>query len=182
VLPYLKNLRRVETPDYRPYPPAEAIARTLYLLGLSPAEDPPGLLSSRSSFQFARSADDFLTRGQVPHAQVMYAEALPLIERATFFDTGSVGAWCDLAFTLDDLQRYAKALAAFDQALALDPNDVDGWSHRCGALRSLNRGEEALIAVDHALSLHPDDPVAWHVKGNTLVDLKRYAEVLEAYR
>src|SRR5262249_9846405 len=75
---FLESLRRVEAPDHQPYPQAEAIARTLHLLTLTPAGEAPTPLAP----QPGESAEDLLTRGEALHAQDKPVEALALFERA----------------------------------------------------------------------------------------------------
>ena len=82
---FLQDFKRVEAPGVRPFPLAEAIARTLHALALTPAGEAPAPVAP----QPAESADDLITRGKALRQQGKHAEALPLFERATQLAPGS---------------------------------------------------------------------------------------------
>ncbi len=80
---FLESLKRVEAPHNQPFPAAEAIARTLRLLELTPAGQRPAPVAAP---QPSESVDDLLTKGRALQAQRKLAEALPFFERAAKLD------------------------------------------------------------------------------------------------
>lgn len=105
---YLESLKRVEAPGHEPYPPTEAITRTLHLLQLTL----PGEAPQPTAPQPTESAGDLITRGRALQAQGRDTEALPLFQRAIDLDPRSFDAWYSYAYILHDLEHYEEALAA----------------------------------------------------------------------
>jgi tetratricopeptide (TPR) repeat protein len=173
---FLHDFKRIEASGYQPYPTDEAVRRLLHTLALTPAHEAPAPTTPQPS----ESAADLLERGKALIAQKRYADALPLIERATQLNPSSFDAWFNLGFILNELHRYTSALPAYDRALALDGNSAPAWNNKGNALRDLKRPSEALAASDRALALDPAYAFAWYGKGSALYDLKRPSEALAA--
>jgi tetratricopeptide (TPR) repeat protein len=173
---YLQDFKRIEAPGLQPLPIAEAIRRLLHALALTPAGEAPAPVAP----QPRESGDDLLERGNALIAQKRYADALPLIERATQLLPDSFSAWANLGVVLNMLKRYADALPAHDRALALDPANVPAWNNKGNALNGLGRSADALAALERALALDPSLAAAWDNKGNALDDLGRHEEALAA--
>ena len=174
---YLQDFKRIEAPGLQPYLAAEATRRLLHALALTPAGQAPTPVAP----QPRESGDDLLERGKALIAQDRYAEALPLIERATRLLPNSFSAWANLGYLLNELKRYADALLAHERALALDPSNAIAWYNKGVALNELGRREEALAAYERALALDPADAAAWNNKGIALKGLGRREEALVAY-
>ncbi len=147
------SYKRVEAPNFAAFPPEEAARRLLHALGLTPAGESPAPIAPQPS----ESADDLLTRARALIAQKQYAEALPLLERATQLAPGSFSAWANLGPALRNQGRAAEALTVYDRALALDDKQAWVWYNKGVALNALKRYEEALVAYDRALTLDPND-------------------------
>jgi len=174
---FLHDFKRIEQAGYTPYPIAEAANHLLHALALTPAgEDPTPVVP-----QPTESLDHLITRGRALNAQKKYAEALPLLERATQLAPGSFYAWANLGYTLSELKRNTEALPAHELALQLDEKQAWVWSNKGAVLTSLDRLQEALVALDRALDLDPSLAQAWNNKGNALYDLGRNEEALAAY-
>ncbi len=88
---YLKSMKRVEAGELRPLPTTEAVAATLRLLALTPSRLPLAHPAPMGE-QPAESADDLLVRGRALNAQNRFAEALPLVQRATELNPASAEA------------------------------------------------------------------------------------------
>jgi tetratricopeptide (TPR) repeat protein len=126
------------------------------------------------------SADDLLARAKALKDQRRYAEAIPLLERASRLDPRRIAVWDELGFMYFSVRRYQDSVAACDRALALDDKDVLGWGQKGAAFASLGRYGEALDACNRALALDPNRKVTWSNKGLALKGLKRYDEALDA--
>lgn len=171
------SYKRVEAHGFVPFAPDEAARRLLHALGLTPAGEAPVPTAPQPS----ESADDLLTRAKALMAQEKYAEALPLLDRATQLAPGSFDAWANLGRVLDEIERWQDAVVACDRALALDDKQAWVWNNRGVALDDLKRYEETLAAYERALALDPNYALAWNNKGTTLIGLERYDEALAAY-
>lgn len=171
---FLEDFLRVEAPGYRPFPPREAIARTLHLLSLTAA----GEASRPLAPQPAESVRDLLARGRSLLARRRYAEALTFCERAAQLAPQDYDAAFLLGYTLSQLGQHARALAAFEQALALRPDDAAIWANRGTSLLYLGRYAEALASYERALALGEHLDGAWNGKGYALLKLGRPAEAL----
>jgi tetratricopeptide (TPR) repeat protein len=184
IWPFLQDFKRVEAPGLQPYPPAEAIRRTLLLLALtSPGEAPAPVAP-----QPTESAADLVTRGKALQDQDRHAEALLLFERATQLDPNSFDAWFNLGYALTFTKGSAtEQLAAYEQAIALSPNNATAWNNMGVTLAALKRDPEALSAFEQAIALDPTNAVpwasaaAWDNKGRALARLKRYAEAVGTF-
>jgi tetratricopeptide (TPR) repeat protein len=168
---FLEDFKRVEGPANRPYPLAEAVDRTLRLLGLT-----------------VESANDHLARAEAlvagHHADLAvpyFERALKLFERATISTPNSYSAWFKLGYVHGMLGDFPAALVAFDHALALDPTAIEAWRNKGAILASLNRYKDALAAYDQALALNPKYAIALYGKGQALTNLKRYEDALAVY-
>jgi tetratricopeptide (TPR) repeat protein len=203
--PYLDDFTRIEGPNHQPYPPQEAIERTLKFLA-PPAQD--ALAQNETLWTL-------LSRGRTLLAEESYAQALPVFEQATRQSPRSYQAWFNLGYTLSELGREEEAASAYDRVVRLRPTDAaawygkgrsldraghyddglvaleraieldstlaDPWSERGRALGHLGKLQEALQSQETALSLDADDPDNWDNKGVALAHLERYKEAIEAF-
>jgi tetratricopeptide (TPR) repeat protein len=174
---FLEDFKRVDGPGNQAYPQAEAIERTLRLLGLTP----PGQAVTPAAPQPSESADDLIARGKALAAQKQYAEAVPLFERATQLAPGDFDAWFQLGYSQAELGRWQEALVAYDRALTITPSSAASWTNKGNALYSLKRYAEALAAYERALAIDDTLAIRWTGKGSALNGLKRYDEALMAY-
>jgi tetratricopeptide (TPR) repeat protein len=173
---YMEDFTRIEGPGDQPFPPPEAIERTLRLLALVPE----GTVPAPTTPQPAESLDDLIARGKGLLAQERYAEALPFLEQATRQSPRSHRAWFAFGYTLGNLGRYDQAAAAFDKATQLKAGDAPSWYNKGLALENLDRLDEAMIALDRSLSLDPSYPEAERERAVALHRLGRYEEALVA--
>ncbi len=97
------SYKRVEAPNFAAFPPDEGARRLLHALGLTPAGEAPAPIAPQPS----ESADDLLTRARALIAQKKYAEALPLLERATQLAPGSFDAWANLGLARNEMGGMA---------------------------------------------------------------------------
>jgi tetratricopeptide (TPR) repeat protein len=171
------SYKRVEAPGFAPFAPDEAARRLLHALGLTPAGEAPAPIAPQPT----ENADDLLTRAKALIAQDKYAEALPLLERATHLAPGSFDAWATLGYILGEQGRYQESLVVFDRALALDDKQAWVWNNKSKALINLKHYEEALTCCDRALALDPKYEIAWSNKGVALRNLGRYHGALSAF-
>ncbi len=174
---FIESLKRIEGPANTPLPAAEAVARTLRLLELTPAGQRPTPVAPP---QPSESLDDLLTKGKALSAQGRHAEAIPFLERATKVDPRSFDAWGNLGALYGGVGRWQDALTACDRALALDEKQAWVWTNKGAILNDLGRYQEALVAYDRALALDPNYRDAWSNKGAILNDLGRYQEAIAA--
>ena len=115
---FLHDFKRVEAPGFQPYPPAEAVARTLHALQLTLPGDPLQPTVPKST----ESAADLVARGKALQAQGKHAEALPLLQRATQRAPRTFSAWANLGNAYSETGQHEPAVDAYDRALALRPN------------------------------------------------------------
>jgi DNA-directed RNA polymerase subunit F len=156
---FLEDFRRVEGPQHTPYPPDEAIAQTLRLLQLTlPTTAPIPTLAPAPTLPTAppvESVLDLLTQGKALSAQARYAEALPLVERATQLAPESDEVWLNYGMILDELGRTEEAETAFGRWMETEPSIAETWLLRGEFLWSDSQFEEALAYFDRALELEP---------------------------
>jgi Flp pilus assembly protein TadD len=167
---FLRRFRRVEPSGLQPFPPKEAVLRTLRTLALIPIA--PHSTNKRM--------DDPLTRGKALAAQQQYVQALLLFKRATQLAPGSFDAWANLASVLIERGQWDDALAACDHALALNDQQAWLWSYKGIAVGDWGRWHEALAAYDRALTLDDQQAWVWANKGTTLARMGRAEEALAA--
>jgi tetratricopeptide (TPR) repeat protein len=175
---YLQDFKRIEAPGLQPFPAAEATRRLLHTLALTPAGQAPAPIAP----QPRESGDDLLERGKALIAQDRYADALPLIERATQLLPDSSSAWFNRGYLLNALKRFADALPAHDRALALDPAYAAAWNNKGNALNGLGRYAEALSVYERSLTLDAQSARGWNGKARALRGLGRVAEAEVAER
>lgn len=169
---FLQDFKRIEAPGVKPYPPAEAVQRTLHALGL-------GETGAMAPVQ-GETAEQLVTRGTALNLQEKYTEALPLLQRAAQLDPSSSDAWLNLAHALSMLDRHQEALAANERATTLNPTDVFTWGIKAGSLTALGRYQEALAAAEQAIALDPTNALVWEDKAHALKVLWRSKEAEEA--
>ena len=174
---FIRSMKRVEGDELRPLPTTEAVAQTLRLLALTASGEAPISTVPQPS----ESAADVLARGKALNAQDKFAEALPLLLRATELDPNSVDAWANLSRVQSRLDRPTDGLAASERALQLDGNFAYAWYAKGLALNNLGRDDEELAACDRALAIDPNYATAWNSKGNALWGLKRFQDAVSAY-
>jgi tetratricopeptide (TPR) repeat protein len=129
----------------------------------------------------AESADDLVARAMTLKGQKRYAEAIPLLERASRLDPRRFAIWDNLGFMYIEVGRIQDTLETCDRALALEPKRDSVWTRKGYALRHLGRNDEALAAYERALALNPNNKVTWNNKGHALNAMKRSSEALDAY-
>ena len=177
-LGYLTSTKRIEAAEHEPLPPDEAARRLICALELTPA----GEASPPVASQLTEDVDELLTRGRALIAQKQYAEALPLVERASQLAPSSSDAWIILSIILDDLGRPSEALAAVECAVAVyDAYDATTWHIKGGAFIRLGYWQEALASYDQALAHDPSLAFLWSERGRVLAHLERYSDALAAY-
>jgi tetratricopeptide (TPR) repeat protein len=174
---FLNEFKRVDGPGTCPCPQAEAIERTLWLLGLTPLGRAPTLTAPQPT----ESTDDLVVRGKGLLAQEQYAQAATSFEQATRLTEPSAEAWTRLALALNKLGRFQEALASSEKALAIDSRNASAWARHGAALTNLGQHMRALAACKRALALDPNDAIAWFNEGIVLRKLARYSEALTAY-
>jgi tetratricopeptide (TPR) repeat protein len=175
---FLQDFRRIEMPGSQPYPPEEAIRRTLRVLALTPAGEAPIAVTP----QPAESLDDLLTQGRALQAQKKYAEALPFFQRTMQLYPNKLDAWIDYGLTLLELRRFEESLVAFDHALDLNPKSELAMRSKADTLFASGRYVEAVQAYDRALQDNPTYVTAWYNRGTALLALRRFEEAAENYR
>jgi tetratricopeptide (TPR) repeat protein len=168
---FLVDIKRIEAPDYQPYPLAEAIGHTLHTLALTPVITPKA----------GETAKDLIARGKALLAQGKQAEALPHFKRATVLTPYSFDAWFNLGYACDALTRLSEALAAYEQALVLDPTSAPAWNSKGSVLHDLGRNQEALVAFEQVVALDPLYLESWYGQGLVLGSLGRPQEALAAF-
>jgi hypothetical protein len=166
---FLHDFKRIEAPGYAPYPSKDAGRRLARTLGLTPAGEAPTPVAPQPT----ESVDDLLARGKALIAQQKYAEALPLLERATQIAPGSFDAWANLGLARNETGRHGDDVQAYDRTLGLDEKQAWVWYNKGNALRNPGRYDEAVAAYDRVLALDSNFAMAWNNKGNTRDDLKR---------
>jgi tetratricopeptide (TPR) repeat protein len=124
------SYKRVEAHGFAPFTPDQAARRLLHSLGLTPRGEAPAPIAPQPT----ESADDLLTRARALIAQKKFAEALPLLERATQLAPGSFDARANLGLALMECGRDSEALTAFDRATALDGKQAWVWCNKGNAL------------------------------------------------
>jgi Tfp pilus assembly protein PilF len=173
---FLEDFKRIEAPGLQPYPPEEAVHRLLHALALTPAGEAP---APTAAPQPTENAEALLARGKALSAQMKYAEALPLFQRATQLAPRSFDAWANLGLAYSETGQHGPDIDAYDRALALDAQQAWVWTGKSSALRALGRNEEAQAAHDRATTLAPTFTFPWNGNGNALPDLKRHEEAYE---
>ncbi|MEN9779320.1 MAG: hypothetical protein RL014_468 [Pseudomonadota bacterium] len=86
-----------------------------------------------------------------------FAQALPLLERATALEEGNLEAWVHLGTARAETGQLQAAVLAFDKALALRDDLAFVWVQRGSALRELGRHDEAAASFERAMALGADD-------------------------
>lgn len=171
---FIEPFRRIEAAIGIPYPPEDAIRRTLQALSLADVQTTPHVTNE--------TADDLLTRANALYIQGHYEQAEDLAHVVLTADPKNTSAWYRLGYSLRELHRYNEALEAFNRVLAIDSTSATDWQGKADILWVLVRLEEALEAVTRALDLDPRFPRAWSTKGNILYRMKRYGESIAAHQ
>lgn len=165
---FLREFKRVEAADLRPYPVEEAANHLVRALALTPRGEAPTPIAPQPT----ESYDDLITRAAALFDQNKHAEAQPLLERATQLEPHSWSAWAVLGVTLGELGRYQEALTAYERALSLNQTDASVWNRTGVALMQLERYQEALAAFERALALNPKYGRARVNRDTTLVAVR----------
>lgn len=188
ILRPLANFPRIQVPDSHPHPEAEAIARTLRMLGPTPADVvdsetfPNAAQAAHSQFGLQGRAAALLTQGNVLTSTERYADAIPFFARATQLVPHNAVAWGTLGWSYGMTKRDVESITAYERAITLDPDIAWIWNVMATALRRLKRSEEAVAAYERAVALDPDLTGAWVGKGGALRDVGRPAEALTAFQ
>lgn len=177
---FLYDFKRIEAPNFQPFPPEEAVRRALRELSLTSTTQPPEPASAPPPPPDA-GALDALAQGKTLRSQGRFEEAIDAFKRATTLDPRVTEAWSSQGQTLFMVGRFQEAVAACEHALALDPNLTSAWTDEGFALCGLGRHEAGIVALDRALTLDPTQALVWGQKGDALVATKRYQEAVEAY-
>jgi tetratricopeptide (TPR) repeat protein len=131
--------------------------------------------------------DELVKHGEALVAQMQYAEAIPLLERATQLAPDSLDAWFSLGIAHNELEHWQEALPVWERVLSISPRSVAAWNHKGNVLNNLKRYEEALTAYDCALNADYAhairyDAAFWSNRARVLRALGREVEAQEAER
>ena len=110
-----------------------------------------------------------------------FAEAEPLVRRATRVTAQSDATFYNYGIILKNLDRPLEALDAFSRALALGPQVAETWNNRGTVLNRLGRHEEAIGDFDKAISLKPGYAEAFCNKGKPLIQTRQLADALAVF-
>ena len=103
--------------------------------------------------QMCRSADDFITRGDVQHASHDLIGALASYARAVALEPADAEAWTSHGNVLRELKQPAAAAASYLKALDAEPDDADLWHYRGVALFAAGCYFEAAESYENAIRL-----------------------------
>lgn len=140
----------------------------------------PAPPSTTSAAQLAEGVDALITQGKALITQRKFAEAVPILIRATLLAPARADGWAYLGRAYSGAGNPEDGLAASDRALALDSASAVTWYAKGGALWTLQKSNEALAHFDQALALDPTYALAWIGRAAALSKLGRYDESLAA--
>jgi len=89
---FLSDFKRIEAPNYQPFPETEAVQRTVHALALTLPGEAPAPVAPQAN----ETADDLIARGKALRAQAKHQGALALFQRATQLAPQSSDAWFQL--------------------------------------------------------------------------------------
>ena len=110
-----------------------------------------------------------------------FAEAEPLIARATSIDQRSDTSFYNYGLISKRLDKPQQALENFSKALALNPRIAETWNNRGTVFNDLEKYDLAIADFDRAISLNGSYGEACANKAKALSLLGRHAEALSAY-
>lgn len=120
--------------------------------------------------------------GVLKNQQGQTQRALELISQSLAIYPDNAAAHCNLASTLQSLQRLDDALTCYDTVLVLQPNAINALSGRGIVLQMLNRFDEALLDYDRILAIDPHHAEALFGRANILYKVKRLDDALISYQ
>jgi parallel beta-helix repeat protein len=129
----------------------------------------------------ARTAEDWVERGDHLSSSGRYSEALSFYDQALEMEPELFDAWDGKGDALMMTGSYDKALKCYERALVIDPDSAESWYHKGNTLQMLLRFDEALGCYDEALRIDPEFAEAWNKKGMILNRLGRYQEALASF-
>ena len=168
---FLESFKRIAGPGDMPYPRAEAIDRTLGLLGLSP--------QSGSQHVSVTDVSQHLSEANSLKVQGLNEQSLSLLDRAIELAPTNFSAWEERGGINWSLGRVQDALDDFECAVILAPSSGAAWGNYGLPLAALGRHTEALRAYDRAITLDAST-WAWTRRGEALNALGRHEEALAA--
>jgi len=169
---FLEDFKRVEAPNFMPYPLDGAIKRTWLLLAVTCASMPSASATPHAS----ESTQGMLIKSRALSAQMTYAEAAPFDEPAALQGPTSFNTWVNLGYLYGEAARWWESLNAYDRALALDDTRASIWNEKGIVLTKLERYDEALAAAEQALRLDGAGPFGWDIRATALRGLGRTKE------
>lgn len=129
----------------------------------------------------ARTAEDWVERGDHLSNLGRYSEALSFYDQALEMEPELFDAWDGKGDALMMTGSYDKALKCYERALVIDPDSAESWYHKGNTLQMLLRFDEALGCYNEALRIDPEFAEAWNKKGMILNRLGRYQEALASF-
>jgi predicted O-linked N-acetylglucosamine transferase (SPINDLY family) len=110
-----------------------------------------------------------------------FAEAEPLIAKATSINLSSAASFSNYGLISKRLNKPQQALENFGKALALNPNVAETWNNRGTVFNDLEDYQRAISDFDKAISLNGSYAEAYANKAKALSMLQRHLEALEVY-
>lgn len=111
-----------------------------------------------------------------------FAEAEPLIARATSLNQCSDVSFYNYGLISKHLNKHQQALENFSRALALNPDVAETWNNRGTTYNDLSKYDLAISDFDKAISLNNRYSEAYANKGKSLLLLRRPDDALDAYK
>jgi predicted O-linked N-acetylglucosamine transferase (SPINDLY family) len=142
-------------------------------------EHPPGSIADPGQIpdsveELLTLALDFHQKGQLAHAQEIYAKILEI--SPNHYDALHL-----LGVVAYQTQNHQRAVELIDQAIALYPYNAAFYSNRGAALKELSLFDLAVESYDKATELNPDYADAWYNRGNVLQNLKQFGLAVASY-
>src|SRR5882757_452764 len=110
-----------------------------------------------------------------------FAEAEPLIARATSINQQSDVSFYNYGLISKRLNKPLQALENFSRALALNPRTAETWNNRGTVFNDLEKYDLAIADFDKAIALNGSYGEAHANKAKALLLLRRPAEALSSY-
>jgi Flp pilus assembly protein TadD len=129
-----------------------------------------------------RQFDALLVLGTLYGQQGRFAEAVPILERATRARTDNADAHFNLGLALANLGEPDRAVECYRTALKTDSRHLDSIINLGGQLLALNRWDDAITCLERGLILHPQDTRLLNNLGIALIETNQLTAAIETFK
>jgi tetratricopeptide (TPR) repeat protein len=130
------------------------------------------------TYQSLNQAIVFYNQGN-EHLEKDLPKAIELYDQAIQANPGSVLAWNNKGYALNQLGKFEEAMPVLIQAIQLDRTLVIALNNLGDSLQGLGKHEEAIVTYNESLKLETDDYSAWCGIGTSLYHLQQFEKAIE---